>query len=213
MAIVGALVLPRGTVGITEASTTRSPSTPRTRSSVSTTPASRLRVELRIAAHRAGADRVVDRRHIVAHEVTELSVAASARCRLALHILRIGRTVGDLPHQADGLDQGVQVGLVGQVAGVDQRLVPGIGAAQRDPAAAAHVDERDQHGHAAVGRVGEAAVAERHGQRVPLDVRRGQASLAPDEPAGLRDVGRHRPGVGELPAEQVLRPGQLGQAA
>ena len=36
IAIVGALVLPRGTVGITEASTTRSRSTPRTRSSVST---------------------------------------------------------------------------------------------------------------------------------------------------------------------------------
>src|SRR6185437_6571238 len=42
IAIVGALVLPRGTVGITEASTTRRHSTPRTRSSVSTTPVLRL---------------------------------------------------------------------------------------------------------------------------------------------------------------------------
>src|SRR5215831_8312153 len=37
MAMVGALVLPRGTTGITEASTTRSRSSPRTRSSGSTT--------------------------------------------------------------------------------------------------------------------------------------------------------------------------------
>ncbi|MEO7195049.1 MAG: hypothetical protein ABIZ05_09525 [Pseudonocardiaceae bacterium] len=35
--IAGALVLPRVMTGITEASTTRSPSTPRTRSSLSTT--------------------------------------------------------------------------------------------------------------------------------------------------------------------------------
>ena len=42
IAIVGALVLPRGTVGMTEASTTRSRSTPRTRSWVSTTLASLL---------------------------------------------------------------------------------------------------------------------------------------------------------------------------
>ena len=38
--MVGALVLPRGTAGITEASTTRRPSTPRTRSSGSTTASS-----------------------------------------------------------------------------------------------------------------------------------------------------------------------------
>jgi hypothetical protein len=41
-AIVGALVLPRGTAGMTEASTTRSRSTPRTRNSGSTTLASLL---------------------------------------------------------------------------------------------------------------------------------------------------------------------------
>ena len=35
--MAGALVLPRGTVGMTDASTTRSRSTPRTRRSVSTT--------------------------------------------------------------------------------------------------------------------------------------------------------------------------------
>ena len=38
--MVGALVLPRGTAGMTEASTTRRPSTPRTRSSGSTTASS-----------------------------------------------------------------------------------------------------------------------------------------------------------------------------
>ena len=37
IAMTGALVLPRGTTGITDASTTRSPSTPLTRSSGSTT--------------------------------------------------------------------------------------------------------------------------------------------------------------------------------
>jgi hypothetical protein len=41
MAITGAFVLPRGTAGITDASTTRSPSTPRTRSWGSTTLVSR----------------------------------------------------------------------------------------------------------------------------------------------------------------------------
>jgi len=42
IAITGALVLPRGTVGMTDASATRSPSMPRTRSSGSTTLACRL---------------------------------------------------------------------------------------------------------------------------------------------------------------------------
>ena len=51
--IVGAFVLPRVIVGITEASTTRRPSMPRTRSSGSTT-------ERRRRAHPAGADRVVE---------------------------------------------------------------------------------------------------------------------------------------------------------
>ena len=40
--IEGALVLPRGTIGITDASATRSPSMPRTRSSGSTTDCSPL---------------------------------------------------------------------------------------------------------------------------------------------------------------------------
>jgi len=44
-AITGALVLPRGTLGITDASTTRSASTPRTRSSGSTTDVSSAPIE------------------------------------------------------------------------------------------------------------------------------------------------------------------------
>ena len=157
---------------------------------------------------------MIDGRHVAADEVTQLRVGAHVGPGRELGLADLAHRLGvrDLPDQVDAPDQRVDVGPVGQVAGVDQRPVPRVVAAQRNPAPAVHVHERDQDGHAAIGRVGQAAVAERHRQHVPLEVRSGQAGLAADEAAGLGDVGRHRAGMGELPAEQVLRPRQLGQA-
>ncbi|MCK7492377.1 MAG: thioredoxin family protein [Comamonadaceae bacterium] len=72
----GALVLPETSVGITEASTTRSPSTPRTRSCGSTTASAS-------DAHAAGAGRVVDGVGAAADRGADLVVAAAPRRRRA----------------------------------------------------------------------------------------------------------------------------------
>ena len=71
--IVGAAVLPEVMRGITDASATRSPSTPRTRSRASTTA-----VGIVVAAHLRRADRMEDRRADVAGGLDELGVARRA---------------------------------------------------------------------------------------------------------------------------------------
>ena len=161
---------------------------------MSTTLASLLAATPRVAAHRAGADRVVERRQVAADPVPQVGVAADVRARrqlgLELPAQRPGR--GELAGHADCGDQRVEVGDVGQVRRVDERLVPGVGAAQPDLAAAADRDQRDQHRQRAAGRIGETAVDIGHRQHVPLDVGRGQRRVGAAEPARLGDVGRHR---------------------
>ncbi len=75
---VGELVLPEVIVGITEASTTRSPRSPCTRRRASTTLPRIVR-----GAHPAGAHRMEDRRADVAGGARELLVADDAAGRAA----------------------------------------------------------------------------------------------------------------------------------
>jgi hypothetical protein len=80
-----------------------------------------------------------------------------------------GRVVSRHP---DAGRKRAEVADVGQVSGVDQRAVPGIARRQPDPAAACHIDQRDEDRHRAPRRVGEPLLLERDRQHVPLQVRR-----------------------------------------
>jgi hypothetical protein len=120
---------------------------------------------------------------------------------------------GELAGQAETGDERPDVAGVGQIAGIDGRLVPRVGAAEGYLAPAVHVDERDQQRHGAGGRVCQPLVLKRHGEQVPLQVGGGQAGVGAGEPATLGHVGDQRAGVGELPAEQVDRARLLPQPA
>ena len=123
--IDGAFVFPVVTLGMTDASATRRPSRPWTRSRGSTTAA-------RIGAHLAGADLVVvrDRRlaDVLAHGVCRVH----RRARVAL--LRTpgaqGRGRADPPAQLDGGDQALEVGLEREDVGVERDGILGRGPRQ-----------------------------------------------------------------------------------
>ena len=86
---VGACVLQQGTSGITEASTTRSPATPRT-------PQHLIDRRVAIRAHRAGPDVVIVGRRIGADVLDDLRAAASRNAELRLaHLI-------EAPSVADG---------------------------------------------------------------------------------------------------------------
>ena len=124
---------------------------------------------------------------------------------------RLGRH--ELPGHLQPRGQRPAVPVVGQVAGVDGRAVPGVGAAQPDPAPAGHVDQADQHRHRALGRVGQPLVQVRGGQHVQLQVRCGQPGFGVGEAARLRRVAGQRAAVSQLPAQHVRLAGLLPQAA
>ena len=81
--------------------------------------------------------------------------------------------------------------------------MPRVAGSELDAAPARRVNERDEHGHRAPRRVGEALFAVGHRQDVPLQVGRGQPRVAAREPARLGDVGRQRSLVGHPPAGEV----------
>ena len=217
IAIVGAFVLPRGTVGITEASTTRRPSTPRTRSSVSThagaacwrpagsrRPSRRCRPggrassrSPRIHSRRSASTADVRARRELRLGAAWLSGRAAANSRAIPMRLHQRIDVGECRTGTTGRWRACAAGRR-CAAGSCPRLPTDTSVISTDSARLA--------GSA------EAAVQEGHRQHVPLDVRRGQRRVGPAEPACLGDVGRHRAGVRQLPAGQVARAGLLPQA-
>ena len=147
IAIVGALVLPLGTAGITEASTTRSPSTPRD-------------AQLGATLHRLAASR--SRRPSRTCRPGGRCVLMSRRTNSRMpglggdlrrpgatppQILAIGGAAA-ISRPRDPGDHGRcrrrRTGKPGRSA-----ALPGVGAAEPDPAAAAHRDQGHQHGQGA----------------------------------------------------------------
>ena len=130
-AITGAFVLPRGTVGITDASTTRRPSTPRT-----------LQLAVhhggRLVAHPAGADRVVERLEPLAAVRLDVLVGVRVRARSASRwrARRAGPISQISSAGAHARDHRRHVVRVLQVVVDDQRLRRRVGRAERHEAAA-----------------------------------------------------------------------------
>ena len=172
-------------------------------------------VPARVTAHRARADRVIQGHHAVPDVLEELGVGSHVRAGRQLAGADLGHRPGrhELPDQLQPRGQRPAVSLVGQVAGVDGRAVPRVGAAQPDPAPAGHVDQADQHRHRAPGRVGQALVLVRRREHVQLQVRGWQPGLGVSEAARFRHVAGQRAAVGQLPADQVRLVGLLPQAA
>ena len=145
---------------------------------------------------------MVQGHHAAADVVHEFGVGADVRPGGQLAGADRGHRPGrhELPGQLQPRGQRPAVALVGQVAGVNRRPVPRVGAAQPDPAPAGHVDEADQHRHRAPGRVGQALVLVRRRKHVQLQVGRWQPGLGVGEAARLRHVTGQRAAVGQLPA-------------
>jgi len=119
---------------------------------------------------------VEERAEVVPDELPHRRVRTDLRPRRQLGLADLGERVGagELAGHPDPLHQRLDVGAVGQVGGVDGGLVPGVGAAQPDAAAAAHVHQRDQQGERPYLRVGQAFPLIGRGKRVPLQIRGGK---------------------------------------
>ena len=192
--ITGALVLPDTIVGITLQSTTRSPPTPCTRSSGSTTASESL-----VRPHPAGARRVEDRRALVAREREQIVVGRRGRARqvLAGDVRRERARRREPAREPDAGDDRRAVMIGRQVARLHRRrrqrvrrldaheaarLRPQLAHRQRE--ARKRVDRRARH----VG-----------GQRreVELDVGPRERGIGAREHPALVDADRHRSGAGQ----------------
>ena len=189
---LGACVWPRMIVGMIEASATRRPSTPRTRSCGSTTLASSLPI-------RQVPDGVIQRvRH--RRRAPARGSRRPARSRPAGRAIPPSspRIVGDCAMRAVIRRPSISAArsapvVVGQVPRIDDRLGQRIGRPQRDRAPAARL-EQDRPHHDGVPRVrlADALVEERRGGEDQLEVRQLEVVAAADESVGLADVrGQH----------------------
>ena len=149
MAIVGALVLPLTIAGMIEASTTRRPSRPWTRSSSSTTA-----MAIGGQAHLAGADRVIAGLERLADPGVDRLVALHRRVPD-----RSPRRDRDRAPSAPGpravrRTPGAHVGAIlriGHVVEADGRRLARVGRAQPDAAAAARAHQVDMHLEGMIG--------------------------------------------------------------
>ncbi len=141
--MVGALVLPVVSVGITEASMTRRPWMPCTR---------RREIDdgARILAHLAGADRVIERVAGAAGIGQQVGIAGDVGAGLdfAATVLSEGGGGEDAAHMTEAAQQGQFVGMRGEVVRLDVRPREGIGGGRHDGAAAVGLHHADDAAHA-----------------------------------------------------------------
>ena len=127
--IVGMLVLPLGSSGMTEASTTRSPSIPRTRSSA-------FNDRRGSNAHRTGTYRVVAVSNGSTQKLLQFLIGPRIRTGHQLVLDQVGErfVAKELTRIANGPDHRVNISLFSKHVKQDTRLVARIVGAQFHPA-------------------------------------------------------------------------------
>ena len=196
--IVGALVLAVVTVGMTEASITRSPCDP-------AHPQPGIDHGHRVLAHPAGADDVIDRRALPAHVVGQRLLAGDIRPgrRSPPTLCRAMAGRGeDAPRQRDARERDPQVVGRREVVGLERRAHERVGRLRHDRAAALGPGDADRDGHAglALQRAELVLVVARRREQ-QLDVGARQALAA----AGERLRARHAEGQRAAPRRQPAR--------
>ena len=199
--MVGELVLPEVIVGITDASTTRRPATPRTR---------RRAVDdghrIAVDAHPGGPDRVEDRGADIPRRRDQLRVGRQLRAgpQLLRRIAGHGRLPHDPPHDPDRIGRDLAVLRRRQIVGRDHRRGRGVARPRMDRAAAAGAEiahaggDRRERMHAV------AELVERQRLDVHLQVGRLVLRRRAGEGAELRRRHGHRP----APQQGVFGPHQ-----
>ena len=200
--IEGALVLPPTTCGMIEASITRRPRMPCTRSRGSTTASAPM-------PHAAGADGMEVGDAAVAQILDQSLVARHGRSRLHL-LADVGlerRLLGDLPRQPHAVEHRVDVVGGLEELELDLRRAQRIGALEADPAAplGPQVHRRDREARPLVG-IDAVAVAafDRPQEDVHLQVGPVEAGVRAHQDAGERADAGERPAA----AERILDAGE-----